>query len=110
MIPPGNPPAAHHPSAPSSSPTTVAVDPHLWLEDVLGESQLAWVERCNARCLDDVGDPRGTDCYERIKDILDSKVRDEGFSPANVWPSGWNSIRCIKYSDFCAFGMQFAIS
>jgi hypothetical protein len=79
MIPAGNPPAAHQPPPASSSlSATIAVDPHLWLEDVLGESQLAWVERCNARCLDDVGDPRGTDCYSRIKDILDSKVREEG--------------------------------
>ena len=62
----------------SESPNPAPDDPYLWLEDVLGESQLAWVERCNARCLDDVGDPRGTECYSRIKDILDSKVREEG--------------------------------
>jgi hypothetical protein len=53
-----------------------AVDPHLWLEDVLGERQLSWVEECNAQCLRDVGDPRDTRCYGRIKDILDSKVRE----------------------------------
>lgn len=60
----------------SGNPTTAAAaaaDPHLWLEEVLGEKQLAWVEKCNKGCLVDVGDPKETDSYKRIKDILDSK-------------------------------------
>jgi prolyl oligopeptidase PreP (S9A serine peptidase family) len=69
MIPPVNPSSSSAAAAASS-----IVDPHLWLEDVLGESQLAYVEECNTRCLDDVGDPRETENYGRIKDILDSKA------------------------------------
>ena len=53
----------------------MTADPHLWLEDVLGKDQLAWVERCNAQCLSDIGDPKVTPCFTRILDVLDSKVR-----------------------------------
>jgi prolyl oligopeptidase PreP (S9A serine peptidase family) len=53
----------------------MTADPHLWLEDVLGKDQLAWVERCNKQCLSDIGDPKVTPCFTRILDILDSKVR-----------------------------------
>jgi len=57
----------------SSASAASPVDPHLWLENILGEKQLAWVEQCNRRCLDHVGDPKETASYQRIKDILDSK-------------------------------------
>jgi len=59
----------------ATTAAAAAADPHLWLEEVLGEKQLAWVEKCNKGCLVDVGDPKETDSYKRIKDILDSKVR-----------------------------------
>lgn len=49
-------------------------DPHLWLEDVLGEKQLEWVEKCNKIAIDAIGDPKQTETYKRIKSILDSKV------------------------------------
>ena len=61
--------------APGSSNPTLD-DPHLWLEDVLGERPLSWVAEVNKKCIDDVGDPKETESYKRIKDILDSKVRD----------------------------------
>ena len=60
----------------SPSAVAAAADPHFWLEDVLGQKQLAWVEQKNKECIDAVGDPKETDSYKRIKDILDSKVRD----------------------------------
>lgn len=70
------PSAAMAPSATTADASAAAIeDPHLWLEDVLGEKQLSWVEERNAECIGYVGDPRETDCYRRIKDILDSKVR-----------------------------------
>jgi len=46
-------------------------DPHFWLEEVLGEKQLAWVEEKNKQCLDQVGDPKETPTFERIKSILE---------------------------------------
>ena len=61
--------------APSAPPAATAGDPHAWLEDVLGERQLAWVNDVNKKCIDHVGDPKGTECYRRIKSILDSKDR-----------------------------------
>ena len=60
--------------APSSATSSAAsADPHIWLEDVLGEKQLAWVDGVNRKCIDHVGDPKGTESYRRIKSILDSK-------------------------------------
>ena len=58
--------------SPNSADASSA-DPHLWLEDVLGEKQLQWVEQCNKKCIDTVGDPKQTQTYTRIKSILDSK-------------------------------------
>lgn len=48
-------------------------DPHLWLEDVLGDKQLSWVEERNDECLEALGDPKETETYKRILSILDSK-------------------------------------
>ena len=46
-------------------------DPHFWLEDVLGEKQLAWAEERNKHCIAQVGDPKETKAFERIKAILE---------------------------------------
>ena len=60
--------------APSSATSSAAsADPYIWLEDVLGEKQLAWVDGVNRKCIERVGDPKGTESYRRIKSILDSK-------------------------------------
>ena len=61
--------------APPPPLPSAAVDPHAWLEDVLGAKPLAWVEEGNRRAIADVGDPKETACYTTIKEILDSKVR-----------------------------------
>jgi len=53
--------------------TETAADPHAWLEDVLGAKQLDWVEKCNQKCIETVGEPKETEAYTRIKNILDSK-------------------------------------
>lgn len=65
-------------------PLTAPDDPHLWLEDVLGEKPLGWVEKVNKDCLAAVGDPKETETYTRIKSILDSKV-------------------CLRFFLFCFF-------
>ena len=59
--------------SPNADAPTAADDPHIWLEDVLGEKQLEWVEKCNKKCIETVGDPKETETYQRIKSILDSK-------------------------------------
>lgn len=53
--------------------TATANDPHKFLEDVLGEDSLKWVNERNADCISKFGDPTLTEDYKRILAILDSK-------------------------------------
>lgn len=48
-------------------------DPHKWLEEVLGEKALEWVEARNAESIGALGDPKETELFRRILAILDSK-------------------------------------
>lgn len=48
-------------------------DPHIWLEDVLGEKSLSWVREQNQSAVSAIGDPEKTDAYKRILAILTSK-------------------------------------
>jgi len=61
---------------PASAFANEPVDPHLWLEEVTGEKQLAWVRDRNAACVTALA---GTDRFKalesRIRGILDSKER-----------------------------------
>ena len=50
-----------------------ALDPHKFLEDVLGRASMAWVEARNAETVAAVGDPKATATFERILGILDAK-------------------------------------
>ena len=51
-------------------------DPHLWLEDVLGEKALAWVEEHNAKALEQLGSSEEFDVLKaRLLSVLDSKER-----------------------------------
>jgi len=59
-------------AAPAAAAAAVE-DPHAWLEDVLGEKPLAWVEEQNKKTLAAIGDPLETETYKRILSILDSK-------------------------------------
>ncbi|EJK64979.1 hypothetical protein THAOC_14228, partial [Thalassiosira oceanica] len=61
------------PATSSAATAATAGDPHVWLEDVLGEKPLAWVDEVNRKCIDYVGDPKATGTYRRIKSVLDSK-------------------------------------
>ncbi len=72
-------------------PTTPPTDPHLWLEEVLGEDQLAWVREQNARTDAELaGDPEFADLAAGIRDVLDSDdnipfVRQVGDHLYNFW-------------------------
>ena len=48
-------------------------DPHKWLEEVLGEKALEWVEGKNADAISALGDPKDSELYRRILAIYDSK-------------------------------------
>lgn len=50
-----------------------ADDPHKWLEGVLDEKALEWVEGKNKACIEALGDPKETEVFRRILSILDSK-------------------------------------
>ncbi|MFE3290784.1 prolyl oligopeptidase family protein [Rhodococcus sp. NPDC059234] len=58
----------------ASDPT--ATDPHLWLEDVTGESALAWVREHNDRTIAEFTDTdRFADLEDRIRAVFDTDAR-----------------------------------
>jgi prolyl oligopeptidase len=61
----------------SAAPESIdPADPHLWLEEVAGEQQLAWVRERNARCVAALGEsPEFGRLEARILSILDSKEK-----------------------------------
>jgi len=62
------PPAALH--------AADAVDPYLWLEDILGDKSIAWVKEQNAKTLEELeAVPVYGPVYERTLSILDSQDR-----------------------------------
>ena len=64
-----------HAPVPAAEPTDPA-DPHLWLEEVAGEKQLAWVRERNARCVAALGaSPEFGRLESRILSILDSQEK-----------------------------------
>ena len=66
--------AMPHPRAADMSDTPP--DPHLWLEDVTGESPLQWVRERNAECVATLAkDETFTNLEGRLLAILDSKER-----------------------------------
>ena len=66
--------AMPHPRAADMSDTPP--DPHLWLEDVTGESTLQWVRERNAECVATLAkDETFTNLEGRLLAILDSKER-----------------------------------
>ncbi len=61
-------------------------DPHLWLEDVLGEDQLAWVREQNARTDAELAtDEEFTALQSEIKAILDSDANIPFVRKAGDW-------------------------
>ena len=66
--------AMPHPRAADMSDTPP--DPHLWLEDVTGEKQLAWVRERNAECVTALAEAEAFENLEtRLLAILDSEER-----------------------------------
>jgi prolyl oligopeptidase len=64
---------------------SVTVDPHAWLEEVLGEKPLQWVKERNEQCITAVGDPLQMDSYKRILGIFDSKDKIPGVTRIGNW-------------------------
>lgn len=62
------------PPSPAAAPSSE--DPHLWLEDVLGENALAWVRERNARTLGELAEADAfTDLEASLLKILDDDQR-----------------------------------
>merc|ERR1712166_218216 len=71
----------------SSQPPPAPDDPHQFLEKVLSERSLQWVDQRNKDCIAAVGEPTETDSYKRILQILDSK--DKIPSITRIGNNGW---------------------
>lgn len=50
-------------------------DTLIWLEEVQGEEPLAWVKGQNERAIGQLGEPKGSETYEKILKILQSKEK-----------------------------------
>jgi prolyl oligopeptidase len=69
---------AAEPSPVSGAPSDTApepVDENIWLEDIYGEEQLAWVREQNARTEELLEDAEYTELEARILEVLDSTDR-----------------------------------
>ena len=74
----------------SQTPATPSdTDPHLWLEDVLGDAALAWVRQHNAASRSTLEAwPRFSQTRDEIRAILDSKAQIPGVVRRGDWL--WN--------------------
>ena len=76
----------------SSSSSSSSQDPHLWLEEVLGEKQLTWARERNAETVKAIGgNVTSLPSYQRILAILDSKEKIPSVQKIGPW-----------YFNFCA--------
>ena len=65
-----------HAQAPTPATSTAPADPHLWLEEVLGDKPLAWVKQHNAVTTKELEARPGFPALQaRLKTILNSKER-----------------------------------
>ena len=55
--------------------TPAGRDPHVWLEEVLGERCLDWVTKTNASTVQTLGEPTETEVYKKLLAILESKEK-----------------------------------
>jgi len=61
-------------------------DPHQWLEEVLGERQLAWVKEHDARSVGELeGRPEFKAIHERLLSIFNSRERIPGVQKRGKW-------------------------
>ena len=80
-----------HAQAPTPAAATAPADPHLWLEEVLGDKPLAWVKQHNAVTTKKLEARPGFSALQaRLKTILNSKERipyvsKEGEYYYNFW-------------------------
>lgn len=81
----------------------VEEDPYLWLEEVESEESLNFAKDANAKCLEELGDPKtsGTGTYDKVLSVLESNDRiayarkygnDENGEPImfNLWKDSKN--------------------
>jgi len=63
-------------TATSSAPVDTE-DPYIWLEDVESEKSLNFAKDANAKCLEQLGDPKtsSTNTYDKVLSILESNDR-----------------------------------
>lgn len=59
------------------STKAVEEDPYLWLEEVESEESLNFAKDANAKCLEELGDPKtsGTGTYDKVLSVLESNDR-----------------------------------
>lgn len=69
------------PQSPSTAAAATPDDPHLWLEDVLGENALAWVRERNARTLGELAE---ADAFTNLESALLTILDDDQRIPAVV--------------------------
>ncbi len=69
------PPASGGPSGADSGTAPEPVDENIWLEDIYGEEQLAWVREQNARTEELLEDAEYAELEGRILEVLDSTDR-----------------------------------
>lgn len=69
------PPASGGPSGANSGTAPEPVDENIWLEDIYGEEQLAWVREQNARTEELLEDAEYAELEGRILEVLDSTDR-----------------------------------
>ena len=90
--------AAHPPASGAASPSGKAPEPtdeNIWLEEIYGEEQLAWVREQNARTEDLLEDEDYAALESRILEVLDSTdkiamVGKHGDWYYNFWRDGHN--------------------
>jgi prolyl oligopeptidase len=81
-----NPPGAGPAASPRLSDVTPQEDPYLWLEDVLGEKALAWVEERNAATKQAFeSDPAFTQLRDDLLAIFDSNERIPVIQKRGEW-------------------------
>ncbi len=93
-------------AAPGSAPEPV--DENIWLEEIYGEEQLAWVREQNARTEELLEDAEYAELQERILEVLDSTDRiamvgKHGRWYYNFWKDGTNPKGLWRRTDWDSY-------
>lgn len=76
MCNPTSPETANEPTE-AGAASNCADDPYIWLEEVESEQSLQFAKDSNAKCLEQLGDPKTSDTgtYQKVLDVLESDER-----------------------------------